>query len=154
MFSVKYLFQIPFLQFIYKNQFTFFPICLANQNLDSVGKTIGKFIFSIREHFSDKKIVMVASTDLSHEYNFKLVENHDAQMVKTIEAGDTEKIDSLRKRLPVTMCGYGSVYSLLECASIINPNFNVKTLKYSNSGRITNRKNDYTVGYYSAKVEI
>lgn len=140
--------QLPFLQYILNDNFNFVPICIADQKL-STAQLLAKFIDEALSN-SQKNILFLASTDLSHEYDYRVVEDHDQKIIEAIESKQTPRIDEVRKKLPVRMCGYGPVYTLLELASLNNPNYTLQSLKYSNSSQITGRKSGYSVGYYAA----
>lgn len=143
--------QIPFLQYLY-DDLSIVPICLKNQEYDPVGKELGNLLKDIIDHFARKNIIVIASTDLSHEYNYQRLESNDKMIVDAISTGDVNQFHQTRKNTAISMCGYGSVYCLLNYGSQFQEQQKVEILKYANSGQVTGKISGYTVGYLSASV--
>ena len=67
--------QFPFIQYIYgnltipdrglDNEFTILPICLGNRTIEPVATDLAKFLYDLLDHFKDRKIAIVASSDFS-----------------------------------------------------------------------------------------
>lgn len=143
--------QLPFLQYLYENNpFEFVPICLLDQSLNSAVKGLSKFLQDYIEAHSEKKIIIVASSDFSHEYNYDLVVNNDKGMIKNLTEADLQKAEEFRKNAHLSMCGYGPVFTLIQTAQRIGTP-EVKLLKYANSTDIR-PGSGYTVGYASMVV--
>ncbi|MCY3413663.1 MAG: AmmeMemoRadiSam system protein B [Candidatus Heimdallarchaeota archaeon] len=143
--------QLPFLQYLY-DDFKFFPICFKDQKNY---KVLAEFLKAVVEHFHDKKIAIIASSDFSHERDYELLMEHDQKMMDIISAGEIEKAEKFRSEVRMTMCGYGPVFTLLYLNKLLH-NHMVRILSYSNSSQITNNfeKNQYRVGYASFYVPI
>ncbi len=145
--------QIPFLQYFYGDKINIFSICLADQSLNPVAEVLSSFLKEMIDVFRNKKILIVASTDFSHENDYDLLVNNDQTMIDLLERLNLEEADQFRKSNRMTMCGYGSVYTLIRLAQKMGDP-SVKTLKYSNSALVKDSKGGYTVGYCSMVVRV
>lgn len=144
--------QVPFLQYLYGDNFTIFPICFGNQEFQRTGKVISNFIFDLLEEFSDRKIAIIASSDLSHEPDINLLESRDQRMLNLLQNNDLEEAIKLRDQ-GMTMCGYGPVFTLADLTRKFgNPRNQI--LSYAHSSKIRPyHKGPYTVGYPSMAFE-
>ncbi len=146
--------QLPFLQYLYdKKPFEVVPICLLNQSLNYVVKGLSKFFQNYIEGHKEKKILIVASSDFSHEYNYNIVVNNDKGMIKRLVKADLEEAEEFRQKAQVTMCGYGPVFTLIQTAKRMGK-ADVNLLKYANSTDIYPPGGGYTVGYASIAVKV
>ncbi|MHA2250649.1 MAG: AmmeMemoRadiSam system protein B [Candidatus Kariarchaeaceae archaeon] len=144
--------QVPFVQYLFGNNVKLFAICFADQSLDPVADVISDFLHDILNKFTTKKIVIIASTDFSHEYDYDVLLKNDQSMIDLFEKMKIEEADQFRKSNRMTMCGYGPVYSILRLAEKIG-NPSIETLKYANSAQIKDSYGGYTVGYTSMLVQ-
>ena len=135
--------QIPFLQFLAENkEFDFIPISMGMQDFqtaEEVGKIIGE---TIKE--SDKKIVIIASSDFSHSgFNYQSMPPDDMRVDKYTEKQDKIAIDKILEMDPkglidtvhennITMCGYGPIASMLVASKMLGANKS-ELLKYGTS---------------------
>jgi len=144
--------QLPFLQYLYqKEHFKFVPICLGDQSLSPTVKGLANFLQDYIRAHSGKKILIVASSDFSHEYNYDLAVKNDKTMLSHLEKADLDKAEEFRKEVSMTMCGYGPVFTLIKTAELLGTP-SVKVLKYANSSDIR-AGGGYTVGYASITVK-
>jgi AmmeMemoRadiSam system protein B len=145
--------QLPFLQYLYqKHSFNFMPICLWDQSFSPTVKSLSTFLKNYIESNKEKKILVVASSDFSHEHNYDLVVKNDKTMLSHLEKGDLEAAEKFRRNVSMTMCGYGPVFTLINTAKKLGKS-SVKVLKYANSGDIQ-PGGGYTVGYASISVKV
>ena len=135
--------QLPFLQFCSKNkEFDFVPITMGMQDIDT-SKEVGMIISNVVKN-SDKKIIMIASSDFSHAgFNYasmppeglrvdKFAEKQDKLAIeKILEMNPEGLIDTVHKN-NITMCGYGPIAAMLTTANSLNAK-NVELLKYGTS---------------------
>ena len=131
--------QLPFLQYILKNNFSIVPITLKDQGFLTVKK-----IATTLKPFLEKGDLIIASTDLNHYEEQNITYEKDLKIIKAIEQKDVEDLYIQIEKDDITMCGYGAVGVLL------NLNFkDVSLLGHSTSGDVTY---DYSsvVGYMSA----
>ena len=135
--------QLPFLQYIYGNDFKLIPIVMLVQNPD-VAIDIGD---ALSEIVSTKKAIVIASTDFTHYEPHDMVIKKDNEGIKKILNMDIRGLYDVIFEKNLTMCGYGGVMVLMEIAKKLNAQI-VETLRHSTSGEITG---DYSqvVGYAS-----
>ncbi|MCS7140185.1 MAG: AmmeMemoRadiSam system protein B [Candidatus Nezhaarchaeota archaeon] len=139
--------QLPFLQYIYGNNFTFVPICMMLQMRGAcidVGTAIAKAI-------KDENAVVIASTDFTHYEPYDRAYNNDGRVLKAIEALDPELMLKLVDSIPVSMCGPGPVAAMLYAVKQLSAT-KAAILKYATSGDVTGDMFS-VVGYGSVKIE-
>lgn len=142
--------QLPFLQLLYGGDVTIAPVMLGRQSLANA-KLLAELLFAYKQQHPN--LIIVASSDFSHEINYNVLLEHDKQMLKTLQTADTQSADAYRTSVGMTMCGYGPVFTLIEFANKLPGKTVIKVLRYSNSAEITNSPpNNYTVGYASIAV--
>jgi len=123
--------QVPFLQLTLKD-FKIVPIVLNDSSqefcqllADAIVRSKGK-----------KRILIVASTDMSHYHTYGKACLIDGVTMHDLENFD---MDSLRKHLSRgegELCGSAAVFTALLAAKACGAN-NVRVLKYANSGDVT-----------------
>ena len=130
--------QLPFLQFIYGNNFKIVPICLLNQSLE-VAECLSNALLKIKKDF-----IVVASSDLNHYENHELTQRKDAELIKTIVSLDLKKFYNTLENLNVSACGYGAIATLMNLTKKLGGK--IELIKHSTSGEISG---DYSsvVGY-------
>ena len=135
--------QLPFLQFSAGNKkFDFVPICMAMQDFETASET-GKLIADAVKN-TDKKIIIIASTDFSHAgFNYMSMPPPGVKVDKYAETQDKLAIDQILNMNPqglidtvqknnITMCGYGPVAVMLSAAKILGAG-KAELLKYGTS---------------------
>ncbi len=149
--------QLPFLQYVL-GKFKLVPIIMGNSSpencqmlSDALIKTIGS-----------KKVLLVASSDMSHYPRYEDACRVDRQTLEVIESlAPLKLLQSSRQilgqgipNLDCTLCGLGPVTTVLMTAKRLGAT-EVKVLKYANSGDVTvmGRTNrNRVVGYGSVAV--
>lgn len=124
--------QLPFLQYIFGNNFTFVPIIVYNQTLPvatNIGNTLAKVL-------QGKRAVVIASTDLSH-YEPKVMANEKDQIVIDCikKLNETSLFVAVGKHR-ITMCGPAGVASAIVCSKQLGAKEGV-LYQYYTSGDIT-----------------
>jgi AmmeMemoRadiSam system protein B len=137
--------QLPFLQFIYPS-FKLVPICMGYQDLET-STELGKAIY---ESSKDKNIVIVASTDLTHQEPKISANAKDQHVLNAIREMDEKKLQDVVKKYRITTCGYGPV-SVALVYSKLKKAMKAEILSYYTSGDIIG-DNSAVVGYASAKI--
>ncbi|OLS27181.1 MAG: hypothetical protein HeimC2_12910 [Candidatus Heimdallarchaeota archaeon LC_2] len=143
--------QFPILQYLYQNKFKIITICMADQSLP-VARKLADLIHNIIKHFKNKNIKIIASSDMSHEYDQEKLHYNDQKMIETFIEGDPDNSNSLRRFLNMTMCGYGPVFTIMSLANLMGTP-EIDLVKYANSADILPGGN-YTVGYASLTISI
>ncbi len=139
--------QLPFLQYLYGNDFRFVPICMMLQMRDvciDVGRALAKALDGLNA-------VIIASTDFTHYEPNDIAYNKDSKVLKAIEALDPDLMLKLVDSIPVSMCGPGPVATMLYAVKQLGAT-KATILKYATSGDVTGDKSS-VVGYGSVKVE-
>jgi len=135
--------QIPFLQYIAKSKdFDFVPICMSMQDIQTTIE-IGEIIARAIEK-SDKKVVIIASSDFSHVgFNYmsmppenvrvdEYAEKHDKLAIEKILKLDAEGLIKTVQENNISMCGYGPVGSMITACKKFNAK-KAELLKYGTS---------------------
>ena len=143
--------QLPFLQYLYEDQFLIVPLCVGEQSYESTVPTLSVFLKEYIQSHPDKRILIVASSDFSHEHNYDLVVKNDTTMILHLEKMELDEAENFRRSVNMTMCGYGPVFTLLHTAKLLGEP-TVEILKYANSSDIR-PGGSYTVGYASIAVK-
>ncbi len=150
--------QLPFLQYISKD-FDFVPISMSMQDYQT-SEEIGGIIADVIKK-SEKKIVIVASSDFSHVgFNYMSMPPAGMKVNEYAEKQDKKAIEKILKLDPkglvdtveqenISMCGYGPVASLLVAAKNLGAT-KAELLKYGSSYDV--HPGDSCVGYGSIVV--
>jgi AmmeMemoRadiSam system protein B len=138
--------QIPFLQKVLKN-FKILPLIFGSEDKD--WKELAKAILKSMEK---KKILVVASSDLSHYPPYEVAQEVDKRTIEGILSSDPEKfkekIENLKKFFPdvdTFACAQDAIKTILEISK--NLKGNAKLLKYQNSGDTIYGEKSQVVGY-------
>jgi AmmeMemoRadiSam system protein B len=145
--------QLPFLQQVL-GTFTLLPVMLGEPLTSDRGlATCRELSAALAKLLRDKRALIVASTDLSHLYDYNDVVRHDRVMVELVERFDIEGLARALIEGRCHACGGAPVVTALLTAQALGAN-RAKVLHYTNSGEVTgNRRPDsYTVGYMAAAI--
>jgi len=155
--------QLPFLQFLYKDDFRFVPIIISSDiNIDKVAEDLKNAIEKYEK--TGKKACIIASSDFTHYgYNYGYMpfeaDSNAKENLKKLDLGAIELIKSFDSRgfmqyvnrTGTTICGFLAIYVMLKvlkdkqkCAEL---------LTYYTSGDVIG---DYanSVSYASIKIKL
>ena len=135
--------QLPFLQYIYGSDFKLVPIVLKNQSMD-MSILLGEILAKAA---AGKKIVFVASSDLTHYEPDEYAKEKDRKVLEAIEKMDLGAMYKIKYDLNVSMCGYGAIGTTIEVARRLQ-RAKGKILNYTTSGDTSGMKSQ-VVGYGS-----
>jgi len=139
--------QIPFIQVVLGN-ISIVPVLYGNVSKTSM-ITMAEAIDKIINKFTDRKFLIVASSDLSHYHTYEEAYELDRRLAQIFEEKDFENyLKSLAYR-EIEACGAGPLGTLIYYAR--EKNKTSKALKLLNSGDTSGPK-DYVVGYMSGVV--
>ena len=144
--------QIPFLQKTLKN-FKIVPVVMGFQTLENsniLAQAIVKAITSHEPGKKPKRVLIVASTDLSHYHTAEVAGTMDAVAIDDISKGDAGALASHIASGECEMCGYGPVITEMLAGDQLGAN-SYEILKYADTGDATGNKSS-VVGYMSAAV--
>ncbi len=134
--------QLPLLQACGR-PFSFVPICLFSSEYaacQDVGLAVAQAIAG-----SDRSVLMVASTDMSHYVSQEQAKVKDRQAIDAILACDPERLHRVVRREGITMCGFHSTTAMLVAARELGDT-SAELVSYATSANVTK---DYSsvVGY-------
>ena len=139
--------QIPFLQSVL-GRFGLVPMVMGpSWNVDVCRQLSQAVIQSIM----GKKVLIVASSDLTHSYDYRQVVAQDRLLARHIDQFDIDGLaDDLRKGR-CQACGGGPILVTMMAAQALGAN-RAGVLRLTNSGDVTGMKGpgNYVVGYMAA----
>lgn len=134
--------QLPFLQYLYGNNFKIIPIVLGNQSLE----TSKKLAIALKE-IADDGTLIIASSDMNHYESHEITLKKDEFIIDALKKNNPELLYDYVKEYNITACGYGCINTLLYFG------FNKTRILYHTTS--AEAFGDYyrTVGYLSAILE-
>jgi AmmeMemoRadiSam system protein B len=134
--------QLPFLQY-FKPDFKLVPIVLAHASgaaYKEIGKALAKAIKK-----TGKKVVIMASSDMTHYEPQESAQIKDAQAIEAILGLNEDELLKRIDELNISMCGFAPAVSLIVAAKELGAT-GTELVKYQTSGDVTG---DYSsvVGY-------
>ena len=134
--------QLPFLQY-FKKDIRLVPIILSyypGATYKEIGKEIAKAVKEL-----NKKVVIIASSDMTHYEPQKSAQKKDSQAIEAILDLNEDELLKRVDELNISMCGYGPTVSLLSAAKELGAT-GAELVRYQTSGDTTG---DYSavVGY-------
>lgn len=130
--------QLPFLQYLFKSNFTFTPLILGNQ-----GAAIARNIAETIESLEEKPFVLISS-DFNHYLPYDKNNELDQILIDDIQEMRTLKFYQDIEKYGITACGYGAIAILMLIAK--NMKGKIALLNHSNSGDYSKDKKR-VVGY-------
>ncbi len=132
--------QLPFLQFLYGNEFKIVPICFLMQDYNSAVE-VGR---ALTEALDATNTVVIASSDMTHYEPAKVAAAKDQAALKAVTDMDAKRFYETVETQNITACGYAPITSLITygvgvCAK-------AQLLSYHNSGDVTGDHSS-VVGY-------
>ncbi len=135
--------QLPFLQYALGN-FSFVPLVMGDQD----ASTCQELAQAIYDSIKGMKVLIVASSDLSHFHSYNEATKLDGVVLRHLKNSDAAGLlDSLRSE-NAEACGGGPMAVALLVARKSGANI-AQVLKYANSGDVTGDKSS-VVGYAAA----
>ena len=135
--------QVPFLQVVLED-FELVPIVMGAQDMGTcrvLGEAIAKAV-------RDEKVIVIASSDLSHFHHYDKALVLDRKVLNHVEEFDAPGLAEDLAKGSCEACGGGPIISAMLFAEKLGAG-NSKVLKYSNSGDVTGEKSG-VVGYMAA----
>ncbi len=139
--------QIPFLQSVL-GRFSLVPMVMGpSWNVDVCRQVSQAVIKSIM----GKKVLIVASSDLTHSHNYRHVLAQDEVLARHIDQFDIDGLAEDLRKGRCQACGGGPMVVTMMAAQGLGANMG-KVLKLTNSGDVTGMKSpgNYVVGYMAA----
>lgn len=135
--------QLPFLQYIKKNQFKIVPVIMIMQDKVTASE-IGE---SIASSTRNRNTLLIASSDFTHYEPNDEAHRKDDELIKAILSLDISNFYTTFERLDVSACGYGAIASIMTAAKALGATKG-ELLRYATSGDVMGDTNN-VVGYAS-----
>ncbi len=132
--------QLPFLQFLYGNNFKIVPICYQMHDYETAVE-IGS---ALTEALYGTNSVVIASSDMTHYEPANVAAAKDNAALQAALNVDAKAFYSIVEKEGISACGYAPITSLLTYAFGLCAK--AELLAYHNSGDITG-DNSSVVGY-------
>jgi len=132
--------QVPFLQVVF-DRVPFVPILMGTQDMGTCRAVAGAIIRAV----GDGRVLVIASTDLSHYHSYDTAVAMDSAALEYIEKMDAEGFLRGVESGRYEACGAGPVVVTMMVATALGAD-SAKILAYMNSGDITGDRNG-VVGY-------
>ena len=134
--------QLPFLQVLFPD-LPFVPISLMSYEYGAcrdVGQAVAEAIQA-----SGKRVLLIASTDMSHYISRELAERKDRMVIDAMLDLDPERLHATVLRERISMCGFHPTTAMLVAAKALRASRG-ELVRYATSGDVTK---DYVsvVGY-------
>jgi MEMO1 family protein len=143
--------QLPFLQSALSKPFRLMPIMVRTNHPGILQSTARWLADAIALYKSEsKKVLLVASTDLSHFYSETIANQYDATMLERIAAFSPEGVLEAEVRHEGFACGAGAVALVLWTAKFLGAN-KVTILNHSTSAKASGDTSS-VVGYGAAVI--
>jgi len=142
--------QLPFLQKVISG-FKIVPVVMGDCTLSECQKLADLLKLAIGER---KDVLVVASSDMAHRYDYEEVEKADKLTLSSLEKMDDEGLYYGFREQRLEMCGMLPVVTTIMLAKELGHN-KLKVLSYTNSAIVTGNKNKgtWTVGYTSCVID-
>jgi hypothetical protein len=146
--------QLPFLQFIYREQMpAILPICIRSYPMGNVEALVSD-ARAIGEHLAqvagDLRVVVIASTDFSHQVPHDLAVREDRHALDAILALDSGRLLHVVADRSISMCGPVPVAIAIAFCLARGPH-HAEVLRYYTSGDIIGERRA-VVGYASGVI--
>jgi len=137
--------QLPFLQTVLP-AFSLTPVIMGNQGYDFCLKLAQ----AIAEACSRKRVLIVASSDLSHYHPYEDAKLLDKVCLDRLDALDPEGLSAEVEHGRTQACGAGPLITVMLAARLLGANRGM-VLKYANSGDVSGDMSG-VVGYAAAVI--
>lgn len=133
--------HLPFLQFLFGKNFSFVPVCMRDQSLESA-KNIADAVSQAKD------ATIIASSDFAHFESGESAERKDADAIKAIESLDVKRFYRTIEEKNISVCGFGPIAVLMIVARELGGK--ILLIRHSTSGDMTGDY-DSVVGYAALK---
>lgn len=134
--------QLPFLQVVL-GDFDLLPVMVMDQSL-AFSRQLGDALAELIQE-SGRRVLLVASTDLSHFYDYETARRLDQVALDYIDAYDIDGLARALKQGKTKACGGGPVLAVMSAGQSLGAT-RAQILHYANSGDVTGDKSG-VVGY-------
>jgi AmmeMemoRadiSam system protein B len=135
--------HLPFIQEVL-GEVNILPIVMGEQRREYCFHLAGR----LAQVFAGTRVLLIASTDLSHYHRYEVAESLDGIIVADVAGFDEEKIMTDLETRRTEACGGGPMVAVMAAARRLGAN-RAGILSHCNSGDVTGDRSS-VVGYLSA----
>jgi hypothetical protein len=140
--------ELPFLQYTLKGDFQILPVMMLDQR-EKTARALAKALFALIQGFEpSEKVLLLASTDLSHFHHQRVASELDGAFIKALQSGDARQLYLASESGKTEACGLGPTATILELSKMLGANTVIIT-DYRDSSYASGDKSS-VVGYVSA----
>ncbi len=139
--------QLPFLQATL-GDFKLVPIVMGDQSWENCVNLAKAIAAVVKKSPDPNKILLVASSDLSHFHNYDTAVKLDSVVVDAVNDFDPEELNRALRSGKCEACGGGPMITVMLASKALGAT-KAKVLKYANSGDVTGDRGS-VVGYMAA----
>lgn len=136
--------ELPIIQY-FKSKFEIVPIAFLSDQLDTLVEIGNDIARVIKEYGYREKVLLLASSDLTHYEPEKEARDKDMRAIEAILSIDEKRLKKQITDFNITMCGYAPVIAMLSCARGLGASRG-RLIRYQTSGEVTGDKTS-VVGY-------
>ncbi len=140
--------QLPFIQLITKKEFSIVAITIRVEDYRMCQDLGSAITFAVKEYtkkYPQKKVVLIASTDMTHYESQSYANKLDMLAIEQILSLAPKKLFDTVLSYGISMCGVYPTVSVLIASNLLGAK-NAKLVKYQTSGDVTGEY-DAVVGY-------
>jgi len=134
--------QIPFLQYLFRNDFQIVPICMKDQNYE-ICKKLGNKISQV----CGEKDVIIGSSDMTHYESPEIAKERDKEIIEKMKEMDAKGVNEKIRKENHSVCGYGPITTTIIASKKLGGDKS-ELYKYATSGDIGGPSKE-VVGYCS-----
>ena len=135
--------QLPFLQRVLPGT-PIVPLVMGHQTHLTMTQLADALVAAL----ADRRVLLVASSDLSHFFDARRAAKLDAVVVEAIDRFDPEALERALVRFPNHACGGGPIVTVMRAARGLGAG-DARVLRYADSGEVSGDKSA-VVGYAAA----
>jgi len=140
--------ELPFLQYTLKGDFQILPVMMLDQR-EKTARALARALFELIQSFdSSEKVLLLASTDLSHFHHQRVASELDGAFIKVLQSGDVSQLYRASDSGKTEACGLGPTATVLALSKMLGAN-KVNIMDYRDSSYASGDKSS-VVGYVSA----
>jgi AmmeMemoRadiSam system protein B len=140
--------ELPFLQYTLKDDFQILPVMMLDQR-EKTARALAEALFALIQGFEpSEKVLLLASTDLSHFHHQRVASELDGVFIKALQSGDARQLYLASESGKTEACGLGPTATILELSKMLGANTVIIT-DYRDSSYASGDKSS-VVGYVSA----
>lgn len=143
--------ELPFLQHIQEDSPDIVPLVMGEQSWETVealGQALAGAISGVR---GPGRVLLVASSDLSHFHADLHAEELDGRTLETIEQFDARALSEALRTGKAEACGGGAIAAVIIAAQQLGAS-RASTIAYAHSGHVSGDRRS-VVGYGAVRIE-